>query len=549
MAISQASYRWLHLMMLCIVLVALTNYYNAPSLYRVIDRSSELERLDYYCNNDAAEDSRYLSPPWLTAKGSHPFDGENAPFASSTGGGTWELDKLVIAIRHGDRSSIHHIPNSEPIYNIGGPGSYYDESVVDTADEIFSEHFSVNILEGEQMTPEEKVRSVEGEAGGFNLLSLLGQRPLFPKNEEALAPGLLTTKGFAQQLTVGKRMSRTYKKFLAAYVGDAGDIYIRSTNYQRTVLSAVGMLFGLLGGLLPGMKDHGSGRLRIDVLANEAKETMHGVGERYSSHTIDPILGEKRIVGGCPKSADFAKQQRLSFVPSHVVTGAVEEAYTGSMSTKPAPRVTELADAMLPCKCHSSPYPRPLSSTVNHSSHPTGESLLAAVMSEADRYFCQRYAGDRGGREATYLSIYPFLLELYLHIAGVSTSTDGSVPVVHGSGESGVGVRLSVFSGHDTVIAPVLAGLGLYGAPELGLCNWPRYASHIIFEKWVHMGDKVGVKVVYNGFDLTEHIPTCQAATMREGRRTESPCPLHVFKEQIDSLLMGQSSFEDSCAS
>lgn len=44
-----------------------------------------------------------------------------------------------------------------------------------------------------------------------------------------------------------------------------------------------------------------------------------------------------------------------------------------------------------------------------------------------------------------------------------------------------VPARMSVFSGHDTVIAPVLAGLGVY---RDHLCRWPGYASSIVFELW-----------------------------------------------------------------
>jgi len=38
---------------------------------------------------------------------------------------------------------------------------------------------------------------------------------------------------------------------------------------------------------------------------------------------------------------------------------------------------------------------------------------------------------------------------------------------------------LTVFSGHDTVVAPVLSALGVYGGH---LCRWPPYASRIVFE-------------------------------------------------------------------
>ena len=113
-------------------------------------------------------------------------------------------------------------------------------------------------------------------------------------------------------------------------------------------------------------------------------------------------------------------------------------------------------------------------------------------------------------------------------------------------------VKLSVYSGHDTVIAPVLAALGLH---KNDLCGWPPYASRIIFELWQGDDNNSGsenlkewekdekgevnkdknkdkekvkgkedrtrslltksskvlsyVRVLYNGRDLTAEIPAC----------------------------------------
>lgn len=38
--------------------------------------------------------------------------------------------------------------------------------------------------------------------------------------------------------------------------------------------------------------------------------------------------------------------------------------------------------------------------------------------------------------------------------------------------------KFALFSGHDTVVAPLLAALGAYD------CKWPPYASHVAFELW-----------------------------------------------------------------
>lgn len=51
------------------------------------------------------------------------------------------------------------------------------------------------------------------------------------------------------------------------------------------------------------------------------------------------------------------------------------------------------------------------------------------------------------------------------------------------------GKQFTIFSGHDTVIAPVLASLGIFriigrNHRPSSYCNWPGYASRIIFERY-----------------------------------------------------------------
>ncbi|CAN0385483.1 unnamed protein product, partial [Hapterophycus canaliculatus] len=49
---------------------------------------------------------------------------------------------------------------------------------------------------------------------------------------------------------------------------------------------------------------------------------------------------------------------------------------------------------------------------------------------------------------------------------------------LHGSSGKGFRTKFVLFSGHDTVVAPLLAALGAYD------CRWPPYASHVAFELW-----------------------------------------------------------------
>jgi hypothetical protein len=148
---------------------------------------------------------------------------------------------------------------------------------------------------------------------------------------------------------------------------------------------------------------------------------------------------------------------------------------------------------------------------------------------DSDRQYCGRFGGAEGGLAATKLSIFPFLKEVTEHI---------TLSALQGAART---EKVSIFSGHDTVIAPVLAGLGVYTEE---LCVWPGYASNIVVELWQSKKSpadtsKVGttanlqklfpglwelakptqpasyaqsfVRVYFNGEDVTQRIPTCIA--------------------------------------
>lgn len=107
------------------------------------------------------------------------------------------------------------------------------------------------------------------------------------------------------------------------------------------------------------------------------------------------------------------------------------------------------------------------------------------------------------------------------------------------SGESSI--KFALFSGHDTVVAPLLAALGAYN------CRWPPYASHVAFELWskssarksrrslrdegdgssenreqgdsnpsakvkeeFEVEDGIYVRVTFNGQPVTHHIKDCR---------------------------------------
>ena len=161
------------------------------------------------------------------------------------------------------------------------------------------------------------------------------------------------------------------------------------------------------------------------------------------------------------------------------------------------------------------------------------------MMTEADRLFCERYNGADGGRRSTMLATYPFMSEISsrLHEAALSGTN---------------GTKMTILSGHDTVIGPVLASLDVY---KNG-CTWPPYASRIVFELWQQRAKDSAqtkesyisasssfVRVIYNGRDVSGDIPRCQTAAASGGL-----CPLAALKAQVDDMLGGAAGLKEACA-
>jgi hypothetical protein len=110
----------------------------------------------------------------------------------------------------------------------------------------------------------------------------------------------------------------------------------------------------------------------------------------------------------------------------------------------PLKAVTDLVDSSLPSICHSQPLPCAITDT-DTAIHPSnriitkdrerereaeGRSclsppLLLGLLREADREFCLRYTGDKGGRNATLLSTYSFMKEV-INVTITLTSSSSS---------------------------------------------------------------------------------------------------------------------------
>ena len=148
-------------------------------------------------------------------------------------------------------------------------------------------------------------------------------------------------------------------------------------------------------------------------------------------------------------------------------------------------------------------------------------AMQRTVWDDADAFYCSRFGGDAGGAAASRLSMLPLLKEIVTRIQAAA---------------SGAGHRLLVFSGHDTVVAPLLAALGALHAP--GACRWPPYASHVAIELWA-LRERREVRVLFNGQPVTRYVTGCgeQATETQTADLDQSEfCPLESLVNTIETL-------------
>jgi len=421
--------------------------------------------------------AEYCHPPVDSGTEGHP------PLAAL------ELRAVVLTVRHGDRSAIHSIPGSLPPK--GGGFSCSPEDLDAVWRDLPARY---RVISTATLAPIE--------------------RPFRPQLREGstseCAPGQLTARGFRQHLALGTHLHEAYKEFLAGLERSGGRLYVRSTDYPRTIGSAAALLTSLLPpSLWPA-------RIDIEVNEDEAAEIMHGVGTKSSSKAAGDGAAERVIEGSCRVSvrrsaAQFDAWKRpKEYARLRTLFG---EAAVGRA-------VTDFADAMFAATCHRLPLPCGAGGCADH-------QLAEALAHRADEYYCARFAGAEGGAVATQLSFYPFLHEVLGLLQEAAPA--GSVP------------SLAVFSGHNTVIAPLLSALGVYWGR---LCRWPPYASRISFE--LYRSPQVGVdgsaqhfmRVLFNG----------EALVGMRGCGAGELCPLEDFAQGVASLLGGASDLAAACA-
>ena len=138
----------------------------------------------------------------------------------------FKLISLVIAHRHGDRSSIHSIKNAkhtQPSSKINDRPILYEPSITSELDS--AKYFTINVLKPGPV----------GDSGSknFAFTHALDLKALFTTSDTLLPQGQLTSIGYMQLLHLGSHLQQSYTRFLSGI--KESEVCIRSTNYHRTI--------------------------------------------------------------------------------------------------------------------------------------------------------------------------------------------------------------------------------------------------------------------------------------------------------------------------
>jgi len=142
----------------------------------------------------------------------------------------FEMKALLITIRHGDRSAIHSIPGKytlkeEEENNNNNHHPYLFDPKV---------HQYTSSANRFILVPITGTISSSSSSTDVSFMDALDSTHLFSRSDTTLPQGQLTSTGFMQHIHLGDHLQQAYATFIRS-VTSAKDVYIRSTNYHRTI--------------------------------------------------------------------------------------------------------------------------------------------------------------------------------------------------------------------------------------------------------------------------------------------------------------------------
>lgn len=289
--------------------------------------------------------------------------------------------------------------------------------------------------------------------------------PNSPPFEWELAPGELTAEGMRQEYELGAQHRQAYieqYRLLPSHY-DSESMYVRSTDVNRTLMSAQSFLMGLyplgtgpafaLPKAFQPIPIHTVSRSNDDLVPDPDHQELKQLFQRYVFTT--------------PEWKKETARWQTHFPAWSAATG---EKITS------LEQLRSIADALFISELHHAPLPPKLSRQDVQEIIQTGKWVLAAI-------FKPKPVGDAIGGPVVKLIVN------YLQ--------QGIAP--------GAKCHYVLLSAHDTTLLAVMSALGV------PLSMPPHYASDLNFAVYETAPQHYLIKVTYNGEPVT--IPACGGAT------------------------------------
>jgi len=289
--------------------------------------------------------------------------------------------------------------------------------------------------------------------------------------------GQLTSRGKMQHFQLGQWIRARYQKFLSPDYSE-DEVYVRSTDVDRTLMSASANLAGLFP-----PRGYQKFNPNLDWQPIPIHTLPQSEDSLLSSHAV------------CPRFSELLREVANSAFMKHLYNDNRDlfkylSEHTGSNITDIS-HLDYIYDTLLIENIYNKTLPEWTKKVF-----PGGKFKELRDLSFTVNSFNHELKRLKGG---------PFIQELVDHFDVISQS----------NGSDGLSKKLYIYSGHDTTVAPILDTLGVFN----GLA--PPYCSMIIIELFERSG--LHVRISYKNETNSVHeltLPGCQ-----------NICPVQTFKE------------------
>ncbi len=318
---------------------------------------------------------------------------------------------------------------------------------------------------------------------------------LLPSSVNRCVYGRLTQTGYKQEYALGTLMRRKYARLADVH---PGEMYVQSTDYPRTIHSAVAFLLGFLPD---------DPLIRKSTAVHISPQTLTDV----------PPVGIERTYKYCAKYRNTIWNKDLK--KTGYFTGAKEKfqalikRFCHMFNIKGAnePIANKLVDHLLVRGCHLPYDPLPCNGRGQCVDYSFAKQLTIA----ADWSW-----GHKFPRNSSLLAMLPFLKHSIFDV--MENVVQGKTPAY----------KVLLTFTHDDVIIKLRSILGIF-TPE-----WVPYASRLVFELWQTRGSEpvYYIRVLFNGRTITNAIKLLSARTDFEVRHnlvTLSALRDHIMADKL----------------